>query len=119
MPDFQSPFRPAGVARALLGSFGVSTQATLITRSGDWQALVFNRSSTQDAYLAYGPSSTAVAGSSIPLETGLGNAATGHVVPIPSRSLQTFTFSGPTFFGILVPAGGNTAIIDITPGTGS
>lgn len=114
--DFQTPFRPDGRGRALFGSFAVSPPGTMVNRSGDWQALVYNRSATQDAYLAWGPTSDAVNTSIIPIAGEPGSLLT-QVVPVPFRQMRAFTFSGPTFFGVITPAG--NAVIDLIPGNGS
>ena len=116
MSDFQSPFRPAGPAVALLAS-DTAPSATLINLTGDWSALVYNRSTSQDAYLAWGPTSAAVNTAIIPLVgTPQPKNQTQNVVPIPHGAIQTFTFSGPTYFGGLA-TGGNT-VIDLSPGIG-
>ena|ERR1700682_2875936 len=114
--DFQTPFRPSGPLIAVLGST-TPPSGTLIAQTGDWCALIYNRSATQDGYLAYGPTSSNVAGAVIPVVGVPSAPGTAQMVQLPRGSLQTFTFSGPTFFGGLTAAGNIT--IDITPGTGS
>lgn len=118
--DAGAAFKPVGPCVALFGSFGVSPPGTLVNLTGDWALLVFNRSTTADAYLAYGPSSDAVTGSIVPVvSTPAAPAAAGltslqNVLPLPRGTIQTFTFSGPTSFGVVMGSGNTT--IDITPG---
>lgn len=120
MPDFITPFRVGGPCIALLGSSGNSASGTLINQNGDWSLIASNRSTTVDAYLAYGATSAVVASAVIPVP-GLmpppGNN-TQNVVPLKFREVQSFTFSGPTYFAVLVPPAGQ-AIVDIVSGDGS
>jgi hypothetical protein len=117
MPDMISPLKPSGPCVSILGST-TAPSGTLINMVGDFTLHAFNRSTTQDAYLAYGQSSAAIAGAVIPV---VGNPAppnaTQNVLPIPHATVQTFTFSGPTFFGGLTAAG--NVVIDLTPGVGT
>jgi hypothetical protein len=99
----------------LLGST-TAPSATLIGLSGQYTVHAYNRSATQDAYLAYGPTSAAVNSAVIPVVNNP-PGVTQFVIPLPFRSVQTFTFSGPTFIGGLTAAG--NVVIDITTGTGS
>ena len=112
--DMVSPFKVAGQAFAILGST-TPPSGTLLNLFGDFTIHVFNRSTTQDAYLAYGASSSIVSSAQIPV---LGAPpASQNVLPIPHATIQTFTFSGPTYFGGLTAAG--NVILDITPGLGT
>lgn len=118
--DSGSAFKPVGPTVAILGSFAVQPPGTLIGLSGDWSLLVFNRSTTVDAYLAYGASSGAVSGAVVPVVStpaappAAGSPSLQNVLPLPRGTIQTFTFSGPTFVGAI--AGSGNATIDITPG---
>lgn len=116
MSDVQTPFRPTGPTFAILASNLVTPPGTLINLVGDWALMVYNRSTTQDAYLSYGPTSAAVNGSIIPLVSNP-PVQTQNVLPLPHGSVQVFTFSGPTFIGANCAAGNTT--IDITTGTGA
>lgn len=118
--DAGTAFKPVGPTVAILGSFAVSPPGTLIGLTGDWALLVFNRSTTIDGYLAYGPSSAAVTGAVIPAVSTpapapvAGGANIQNVLPLPRGTIQTFTFSGPTYIGAITGSGNTT--IDITPG---
>lgn len=114
--DGFNPFKPGGPTVALLGSTP-APGGTLLGLIGDWSVYAFNRSSSTDAYLAYGLTSASVATAVVPVVGAPGNA-TQNVIELPFRTGQTFTFSGPTFFRVVVPAGAN-AIVDLTPGGGS
>jgi hypothetical protein len=117
MADMISPFKVAGPCISILGST-TAPSGTLINMVGDWTIHAFNRSTTQDAYLAYGPSSDVVTRATVPV---VGEPAppnlTRNVVPIPHATVQTFTFSGPTYFGAITAAG--NVVIDLTPGAGT
>lgn len=111
--DAGSAFKVAGPTLAVLGSFAVSPPGTLINLPGDWSLLATNRSATNDAYLAYGATSAAVTSAIVPI-VGTPSAGTQNVIPLPHGTTQTFSFSGPTFIGVIVPTA--NATIDITPG---
>lgn len=102
----------------LLGSSNNSGAATLMPMQGDWAMLAYNRGPS-DSYLAYGPNSTIVASATMPA-VGAGVPTTGgaNLLPLPAGSPQTFTFAGPTFFGIVMPALGNS-LNDLSAGDGS
>lgn len=110
--DSGSAFKPFGPAVALLAST-TAPSGTLVNLTGDWALLAFNRSTSVDAYLAYGSSSGAVASAVVPV-VGSPGGTTQNVIPLPRGTIQTFTFSGPTFLAG-VTGSGNT-IIDITTG---
>lgn len=117
MADFASPFRVSGALMTLLGSGSATGGATLMSMVGDGSVLLFNRSALTDAYLAYGPNSNVIASTVLPVVGAVPPASGGpNLLPLPARSLQTFTFSGPTFVGMLAP-GGN-ALVDVVPGDG-
>ncbi len=119
MADFIMPFQPGGPFVSLLGSSSNAGSAMLIAQAGAYSLLAFNRAATQDAYLAYGPNSTIVASATLPV-VGAGPPPSGgpNLLPLPARTLQKFTFSGPTFVSIVIPGTGN-AIVDLAPGDGT
>lgn len=117
MAEFSTPFRNGGPTIAILGSFGVTPSALFINQAGDWSMIVSNRSAAQDAYLGYGATSAAAVSNVVPV-TGLNPSNNSqNVNSVPFRTVQSFTFSGPTFFAVVVPA--TNAILDLTPGEGS
>lgn len=115
MADYAIPFQPGADMISLLGSSTNSGSATLINMPGPFTLMTFNRSGSFDAYLAYGPTSTAVASATMPA-VGAGQQTGSRLLPLPARVEQPYTFSGPTFFGIVMPAG--NAIVDLAPGNG-
>lgn len=118
MPDFSSPFRPGGPMITLLGSSTNSGSATFMPMQGDWALLAYNRGPF-DAYLSYGPNSSAVASAALPaVGAGVPNIGGANLLPMPVGSVQTFTFAGPTFLGIVIPIPGN-ALVDLSAGDGS
>lgn len=117
MGDVASPFRPGGPMVSLLGSSSNAGSATLINMSGDFSLLAFNRSGSFDAYLAYGSSSSAVAGAVMPVVgVGVPTGSGANLLQMPARTIQTFTLGGPTFISVIVPAG--NAICDFAAGEG-
>lgn len=117
MGDFASPFRPGGPMISLLGSSSNSGAATLIGMPGDFTLLAFNRSGSFDAYLVYGPNSSVVAGTSMPVVgTGVPTGAGANLLQMPARTIQTFSLGGPTYIGVIVPLGNATC--DFTAGEG-
>lgn len=117
MADKIAPFKVGSACVAILGST-TAPSGTLVNMVGDYTLYAFNRSTTQDAYLAYGPTSSIVNSAVIPVVNNPApQNATQNVVPIPHQTVQTFTFSGPTFFGGLTAAGNVT--IDLVVGDGS
>lgn len=118
MADFASPFRPGGPLMSVLGSSNNAGSAFLMNQQGDGSLMVFNRSAVTDAYLVYGPNSTLVATTILPVVGSIPpNAGGPNLLPMPARSLQSFTFSGPTFFNVIVAGVGNV-IIDMVNGDG-
>ena len=114
--DAGTAFKPAGPTVAILGS-NAAPSAFYMNMTGDWALIAFNRSTTVDAYLAYGPTSAAVASASVPLVSAPAPADTPNpqnLLALPRGTIQTFTFSGPTFLGGITATG--NATIDITPG---
>src|ERR1700675_4737379 len=118
MADFTIPFQPGGPFVSLLGSSTNSGSTMQINQTGAYSLLVFNRAASQDAYLAYGPNSNVVASAVLPVVGAAPPPSGGpNLLPLPARTVQTFTFAGPTFFSIIIPGTGN-AIVDLVPGDG-
>jgi hypothetical protein len=118
MPDFSTPFRVGGPCIALLGSSGNTANAALINQTGDWTAIISNRSTTVDAYLGYGATSGVAASAVVPVIGAMPSDKSQNVVAIPHSTVQSFTFAGPTFFSVIVPPA-SQAILDIVTGDGS
>lgn len=109
------PFKPFGPMVKILAST-TPPSGTFFSFQGDWNLLVSNDSTAQDAYLVWGASSTAVASATIPV-VGAAPSSTAFMVPIaPGFTTTCYTFSGPIFVGGLTSSG-NTSL-DLVPGRG-
>lgn len=112
------PFKPGGPLISILASNTSPTGQTLIGLAGDWSLLIDSKpvvpgATPGDTYLAYGPTSAVV---SVAVGPTIGAPGTQNLVSIPAGSIQTFTFSGPTYFGGIGDRG--QAKLDLLVGDG-
>ena len=118
MSDFVTPFRPGSALIRMVASTAAPS-GTLVGVSGDWTSLIGNESQSADAWLAYGPTSAVVSGALIPVVGApMPPNNTANFLFLPARTVQAFTFSGPTFFGGQTN-NGQAAILDLVVGDGT
>jgi len=112
--EAQAAFKPFGPMLRILAST-TPPSATLFPYNGEWTLLVSNVSTTQDAYIVYGPTSAAVAGAVVPAIGGA-PSPNAFMLPLPHFTNATYDFSGPTFIGGITPSG--NVILDLVAGVG-
>lgn len=112
--DPQRPFRPQG-AFQVIPVVPAAPSAILMGSglSGDITYMLYNPSAL-DAWLGYGPTSTAATGNSVIPLIGVPQAG---VIVAPGGSLQSITLTGNTFFAGVSQLGSCSVYVGAGDGT--